>query len=197
LEPLNVEPQAALHATVQTSGAVSAVSVTLGSGLPGASSPITISLLEGAAGAWSGSLTAPSAPGIYHYTVAIYSGGRRSMVDNNNWNVKVLEAQGGVQPLPADIPLVPPFNWGNPVAATFSADGRTINGSEVTSSTRTDVTAHYVAQWYTNRLPAAGWTVVPSTIPAPGATSFTMVANSGSRVCVVQYAAGTVHVFYG
>jgi hypothetical protein len=142
-------------------------------------------------------LTAPDRPGYYHYTVGLYSEGRRTVIDNNNWNIKVLEPASAAQPLPDNIPLVPPFNWGNPVAATFSADGRSISGSEVSSDTRAAVTAGYVSQWYTNRLPASGWTIVPSTLPAQGATSFTIVANSASQVCVVQYAAGTVHIFYG
>jgi hypothetical protein len=197
VQPLNVDPQARLDASVQTSGSVDRIDVYLGSGVPGASGPISISLTEGAEGSWSGALTAPAQPGVYHYTVGLYTGGRRTVVDNNNWNIRVLQASTAAGPLPDNIPLVPPFNWGNPVPATFQADGRSISGSEVVSNTRTDVTPGYVAKWYINRLPAAGWTVVPSTLPAPGASAFTIVANSGTQVCVVQYAAGTVHIFYG
>jgi hypothetical protein len=197
VQPLNVEPQATLDASVRTSGAVARIEVYLGSGVPGTSGPISATLSQGAPGTWTGTLTAPTQPGYYHFTVGLFTGGRRTVIDNNGWNIRVLQSSSGVQPLPDNIPLVPPFNWGNPVAATFSADGRSINGSEVTSTTRPDVTASYVAQWYSNRLPASGWTIVPSTLPAQGATSFTIVANSGSQVCVVQYAAGTVHIFYG
>lgn len=197
VEPLNVEPQARLDATVQTSGSVDRIDLYLGSGAPGTSGPISTTLAQGADGSWSGVLTAPSQPGVYHYTVGLYTGGRRTVVDNNNWNIKVLQSSTAAGPLPDNIPLVPPFNWGNPVPATFQADGRSISGAEVVSNTRTDVTAGYVAQWYSNRLPASGWNIVPSTLPAHGATAFTIVANSGSQVCVVQYAAGTVHIFYG
>jgi hypothetical protein len=197
VEPLNVEPRARLDASVHTSGSVERIDVYLGSGLPGTSGPMSFTLTRGLSGAWSGSFAAPADPGLYHFTIGLYSGGKRTVIDNNTWNIKVLQPAGAVKPLPDNVPLVPPFNWGNPVAATFSADGRTISGSEVSSDTRPAVTASYVAQWYSNRLPASGWTIVPSTIPAAGATSFTMVANSGSQVCVVEYAAGTVHVFYG
>lgn len=197
VQPLNVEPRARLDASVQTSGSVDQVDLYLGSGVPGTSGPISITLAKGTAGSWSGVLTAPAQPGVYHYTVGLYSGGSRRVIDNNNWNIKVLQASTAAGPLPDNIPLVPPFNWGNPVAASFQADGRTISGSEVVSNTRSDVPASYVARWYTNRLPASGWTIVPSTLPAQGATAFTIVANSGSQVCVVQYAAGTVHIFYG
>lgn len=197
LQPLNVEPGARIDATVQTSGSVGRIDVYLGSGAPGSSGPISIALTQGTAGTWSGSLTAPSQSGLYHYTVGLYVAGRRTIVDNNNWNVKVLPSSTAANPLPDNIPLAPPFNWGNPISTTFQANGQTISGSEVVSNTRTDVTESYVAQWYANRLPAAGWTVEPSTIPAKGATSFTMVATSGAQVCVVQYAAGTIHIFYG
>ncbi len=197
VQPLNVDPQATLDATVRTSGAVTRIEVYLGSGVPGTSGPISTALTETATGTWSGSFGAPARPGYYHFTVGLFTGGRRTVIDNDNWNIRVLEPSSAAQPLPDNIPLVPPFNWGNPVAATFSADGRSVNGSEVSSTTRPDVTASYVSQWYANRLPASGWTIVPSTLPAQGATSFTIVANSGTQVCVVQYAAGTVHIFYG
>lgn len=99
--------------------------------------------------------------------------------------------------MPADVPLAPPFSYGNPSPAIFTAEGRTVNGSEVVSTTRTDVSPSTVAQWYEVHFPRAGWTVDQSTVPPAGATSFTIVATSGSRVCVVSYAASTVHVFYG
>lgn len=197
LQPLNVEPGAKLYASARTAGLVGRLEVYLGSGVPGTSGPITVGMSETATGTWVGSLSAPAQPGYYHFTLGLYSGGRRTVVDNNNWNIRVLQPSSAAQPLPDNIPLVPPFNWGNPIAATFNAGGHTISGSVVTSSTRADVTASYVAQWYTNRLPASGWSIVPSSVPAPGATSFTIVADSGSQVCVVQYAAGTVHIYYG
>jgi hypothetical protein len=194
MQPLNVDAGATLSVSARTTGPVQRVEVYLGSGLPGSAGPIDVTL-SGAGGSWSGTVPAPQSPGEYHYTVGVYSNGKRSIIDNDGWNIKVLAPVTQAQPLPDDIPLVPPFGWGNPVSASFTANGRSYSGSEITSTTRSDVTASYVAQWYENRLPAAGWTLLTPTVPS-GATSFTMVGTSGTRVCVVQYAAGTVHIFY-
>jgi hypothetical protein len=136
--------------------------------------------------------------------VGIYVNGKRTLREDDSWNVKVVGGSAPTatgpsqaQTLPADIPLAPPFSYGNPVPAVFSAAGHTINGSEVTSTTRTDIAPSVVSQWYAVHLPRAGWSVDPSTIPGPAATSFTMVAVSGDRAVVVQYAGYTVQVFYG
>ncbi|HLJ68164.1 MAG TPA: hypothetical protein VKX16_12470 [Chloroflexota bacterium] len=153
---------------------------------------------------WTAAVTAPSVPGEYHYTVGLFSaGGHRDVIDNDGWNVLVAsggsgQGSGQPQPLPADVPLVPPFNYSNPVAATFQAEGKTVYGSEVSSNRRPDVPPSAVSQFYAVRLPRAGWTLDQTTIPAAGATAFTLVATSGAvRVCVVQFADGAVHIFYG
>lgn len=199
LRPASVTPGATLTATISTAGPVRRVEMYIGSGIPSSSSPITISLTESGAGTWTGTATAPSSGGQYHYSVGLYdAAGRRTIADNDSWNITVTAPSAAqVQPLPADIPLVPPFSYGNPVAAVFSAEGRTVSGSEVVSNARPDVAPSTVSAWYVSHLPRAGWTVDSSTIPAAGATAFTIVATSGQRACVVEFGAGTVHVFYG
>lgn len=158
-------------------------------------------LVRTSPGTWEATGTAPTVPGTYHYSIGVFdAAGHRSIADNDGWNIQVAAVSTPVPQVltfPADIPLAPPFSYGNPVPATFNAAGRTINGAEVVSSTRTDVPATTVAQFYSTHLPRAGWTVDNSSVPGPGATAFTMVGTSGSRVCVVQYSAGTVQVFYG
>jgi hypothetical protein len=201
LRPGSASAGSTLTATVYTSGSVSGIDVYLGSGMPNGPSPETFVLARVAPGTWSATGSAPSVSGQYHYTVGLYVAGRRTIVDNDNWNVQVTGGSSGSasgpQPLPGNVPLAPPFSYGNPVAATFTAEGRSINGSEVISTTRTDVTPTFVAQWYETHLPRAGWAVDQSTIPAAGATSFTIVGTAGSQVVVVQYAASTVYIFYG
>lgn len=176
---------------------------------PGGGGPITLTLAETSPGTWVGSRAAPLTPGTYHYTVGLYDfSGNRTTADNDNWNVTVTGNSGiggsnatptsppaGPQPLPADIPLAPPFSYGNPVAATFSADGEQIQGSEVVSNSRPDIPGSTVSDFYSVHFPRAGWTI--SSGPGAGASSFTMVATSGNRVCVVQYSGGTVQIFYG
>lgn len=189
-----------MHAVVTTSGAASRVSLYLSSG-PGGNNPLVFTLVRTAPGTWEATGTAPSAAGTYHYSVGIFDGaGHRTIADNDGWNVVVIAvatAPPADLTFPADIPLAPPFSYGNPVAATFNAEGKTINGGEVVSSTRTDVAASTVADFYSTHLPRAGWAVDTSSLPGPGATAFTMVGTSGSRVCVVQYSGGTVQIFYG
>jgi hypothetical protein len=125
------------------------------------------------------------------------------VVDNDGWNIQVTGSSAptpaAAQSLPATIPLAPPFSYGNPVPAVFSAEGKTVTGSEVVSTTLPNVTPDTVAQFYTTHLPRAGWTVDPSTVPAAGAPSFSIVATSTGdpSVCVVQYSDSTVHIFYG
>lgn len=203
LRPVSVSPGATLTATVQTTGSVGSVEVYLSAG-PTGPPPSTFTLTETSPGVWSAAAAAPSTPGEYHYTVGLFAGGKRTLRDDDSWNVKVVggDSQAGTGPaqaqtLPADIPLAPPFSYGNPVPAVFNAAGHTINGSSVTSTSRSDIAPSVVSQWYEVHLPRAGWSVEPSTIPAPAATSFTMVGTSGNRAVVVQYAGYTVQVFYG
>ena len=206
VHPLTVAAGGSLSISVQTAGDTQRAELYLGSGAPNAPSPATYPLGQSSPGKWSGSGIAPTVGGTYHFTVGLYDpSGHRFLEDNDAWNVVV---QGGtapavpgatsssVKPLFGDIPLAPPFSYGNPVEAVFNADGRTVNGSEVTSNTRTDVPASVVAQYYSIHFPRSGWTTSGATVPA-GATSFSMTATSGSRVCIVQFAAGTVHIFYG
>jgi hypothetical protein len=203
-----VAPGGDFSATVVTSGTVSRAEMYLGTGSPTGPAPMTIPLSNSGGGTWSGSITAPTAAGIYHYTVGLYgASGRRTLLDNDAWNVRVAAA---VLPtptptpapvtttFPSDIPLAPPFSYGNAVPAVFSADGRSLHGVEVVSNSRPDVAASTVAQFYEDRLPRAGWNVDQLTVPPAGATSFTIVATSGaSRVCVVEYSGSTVQIFYG
>jgi hypothetical protein len=174
----------------------------LGSIGPNAPAPLTYTLTETAPGTWMGTGTAPSLPGPYHYTVGLYIAGKRTVQDRDAWNIQVTGSQPGppaAEALPPDIPLAPPFSYGNPVPAVFSAAGRTVRGSEVVSNARTDVSAGFVADFYSTRLPRAGWTVDGSSAPGPGATSFSIAATTsgGTRVCLIEYGASTVHIFYG
>lgn len=198
LRPLQVAAGGALTASVTTTGAVGRVEMYLSSG-PGGAAPLTLSLVGDGAGNWTAAGAAPASAGTYHYTVGIYVRGVRTIVDKDGWNITVTGSSTGASgaTMPSDIPLAPPFSYGNPVPAVFSAEGRTIDGSEVVSTTRTDVSAATVAQWYEVHFPRAGWSVDQSTIPAAGAPSFAIAATSGGRVCVASYSAAAVHVFYG
>jgi hypothetical protein len=185
-----------------TAGQVGRVELYLGSGAPNVAAPVTYLLIESSAGTWTGTGTAPSVAGQYHFTVGLYprAGKKRILLDNDAWNVAVTGGSGpsGAPPsLPADIPLAPPFSYGDPVAAVFNAAGRTVSGAEVVSTTRSDVAPASVAQFYLTHLPRAGWTVDPSSAPPPGASSFSIYATSGNRVCVVEYSGYTIHLYYG
>ncbi len=207
LRPASVGPGGTLSATVNTRGPVGRVQMYLGSGAPNSPSPVVLSLSEGPTATWTGSVVAPSAAGMYHFTVGLFSGGRRTVVDNDSWNIQVVGAptsQPAPEPaaaaLPGDIPLVPPFSYLNPVVAVFNAGGSVVHGSEVSSNLRTDVSAAAIADFYQSHLPRAGWSVEDSGTP-PGGNSFTIVATksdaAGTRVCIVQYSGGIVHIFYG
>lgn len=206
VHPLSVAAGGTLTLLVHTAGGVQRAEVYVGSGAPSAPSPSTFPLSQGPPGVWTGTGIAPSVGGAYHFTVGLYSAaGRRFLEDNDAWNVQVHGGAGssgvngtgsGVKPLFADIPLAPPFSYGNPVEAVFNANGRTVNGSEVVSNTRSDISAATVAQFYSVHFPRSGWSTAGVTVPA-GATSFSLSATSGSRVCIVQFSAGTVHIFYG
>jgi len=201
LRPDTVDAGGTMTAYVQTRGSVSKVQMYLGSGSPTGPSPVTIDLSQTGAGTWGATATAPSQSGQYHFTVGIFGPrGGRNVLDNDGWNITVSggssSASSGPQPPPADILFAPPFSYGNPVAATFTANGQSINGSEIVSNTLDTVSASTVGDWYNTRLPRAGWTVETGTVPA-GATSFTIVATEGSQVCVVQFSAGTVSIYYG
>jgi hypothetical protein len=204
LGPDGALPGSLLHASVQTAGTVSRVVMYLGSGIPGPVSPIAATLVRVSAATWSGTMRAPSVSGQYHFTVGIFDrAGRRSIADYDAWNVTIGSTVPAATPttaetvaFPDDIPLVPPFSYSNPVSASFSAEGRSISGYEVTSNSRPDVAASAVGNFYTARLPRSGWAVDASTVPPPGATSFTLAATKGNRVCVVDFANGVVQIFY-
>lgn len=187
-----------------TTGPVKRVEMYLGSGAPTSSGPEAFTLSQGPAGTWTGSGTAPSSGGAYHYTVGIFTSAGRHIVDNDGWNIQVTgspTSAPSAASLPADISLVPPFSYGNPVPATFNGEGHSINGAEVVSNARPDVPASAVASFYEAHLARAGWSVDQSTLPQSGATSFSIGATkagaAGTRVCIVQYSAATVHIFYG
>ncbi len=203
LSPASVGPGATLRANVTVSGGASDAEMYIGSP-PGGPPPQTISLSETSPGVWSGSASAPSLPGTYHFTVGVYDfSGKRTVADNNNWNIQVTGpvnptvAPAQAQPVPDNVPLAPPFSYGNPIPAVFSAEGQSVNGSEVVSNTRSDVPAGVVASYYEVHFPRAGWAVDQSSVPPAGASQFTIVATSGNQVCVVGFSGGTVHVFYG
>ncbi len=206
VSPLSVAAAGTLSFSARTSGGVRRVEMYLGSGLPNAPAPLTFELSESAPGRWSAQGLAPQTAGTYHFTVGLFSAsGRRFLEDNDGWNVTVRATSGGTTTeqgggsapaLFADVPLAPPFSYGNPVQAVFNANGSVVNGAEIVSNTRTDVPASTVATFYSIHFPRAGWSTAGVTLPA-GATSFTLSATSGSRVCIVQFAAGTVHIFYG
>jgi len=208
VRPTTVPLGGSLTATVTTTGDVRRVEVYLASGAPTGAGPLTYTLTQSVAGTWTAVGAAPSAPGQYYFSVGLYGpNGRSPVLDNDAWNIQVGSgapsggtangATSGPQPLPANVLLAPPFSYGNPVSAVFNAGGKTVNGSEVVSNARPDVPASAVAQFYVTRLPRAGWTVDSGSIPGPGVTSFSISATSGSQVCIVQYGAATVHVFYG
>ncbi|HEX6509649.1 MAG TPA: hypothetical protein VF221_18625 [Chloroflexota bacterium] len=209
VRPLTVAAGGRLTASITTAGTVQKAEMYVGSGAPNAPAPETIPLSQISSGAWSGTGPAPGVAGTYHFTVGLYgASGRRSVIDNDSWNIQVQGgtpagsgsgtggAQSGAQPLYADIPLAPPFSYGSPVSAVFNAGGKTVNGSEVVSNARPDVSAATVGQFYAVHFPRSGWATDGTTVPA-GATSFSMSATSGARVCIVQYSAGVVHIFYG
>lgn len=199
LSPTSPAAGATLQARVQVRGRASRLELYLAAG-PGGGTPLTFTLSPLGSGLWGASGTAPTTPGTYHYSVGVYSpAGQRTVADNDAWNITVVGApqQTGPQPLPDNVPLAPPFSYGNPQAAVFSAEGRTVNGSEVASNARPDVAASVVAQWYEIHFPRAGWSVDPSTVPGPGAASFSIVATGGNQVCVASYSGGVVQIFYG
>lgn len=172
----------------------------LGSGAPAAPGPSAFALTEASPGTWSAHGAVPAVPGEYHFTVHIQMGNRWLIRDNDAWNITVGSA--APTPVPAaslTVPpelLAPPFSYGYPRAAVFSANGRSVTGVEVSSNARPDIAPSTVAAYYTAHLPRAGWSVNSSNAGA-GATSFSISAAEGSRVCVVEYDAATVHIFYG
>lgn len=206
MQPASVAAGAALTASATTHGDVGRVVLYLSTG-PGGAPPITYSLSESSPGSWSASGAAPTQPGTYRYAVGLFDrAGNRTILDADSWLVTVNGGAGSgsggstsaVKSLPDNVPLSPPFSYGNPVAAVFSAEGKTINGSEVSSDVRTDVGGSYVAQYYEVHFPRAGWVVDSSTVPPAGAPgAFSIVATSGKQVCVAEYVSSSVRVFYG
>jgi hypothetical protein len=186
--------------TVATYGDARRVQVYLSSGPGSSAGPFSYDLSQSADGHWAGAFTAPAAPGQYYFTVGVFNrAGRRSVVENGAWSLVVRGAAstGTAQPLPGDVPLAPGFSYGNPVPATFNAAGHVISGSEVVSTTNPSANGGALGQFFSVRLPRAGWTVDPATVPAAGATSWTIVGTIGRRVLVVQFSAGTLHFYYG
>jgi hypothetical protein len=168
---------------------------------PGSAS-FSYSLQNVGGGSWAARFPAPTTPGTYHFTVTIFNAaGRAFPHDNDAWNIVIAAAPtpGGGPPatIPANLPLAPPFSFSNPMTATFTAEGRSINGAEVVSDSRPDISASTVAQFYLKRFPRSGWTIDQSTVPSPGATSFTIVATAGQQVCVVVYSASSIQEFFG
>lgn len=199
VSPVSAAPGGSLRMTVETTGSASKIELYLSSG-PGGAGPLTYTLTQTTPGTWAGSGAAPAAPGRYHYSVGVYDqAGTRTIADNDGWNIQVgPAAPTGPQPLPGNIPLAPPFSYGNPVVARFTAEGKQVDGSAVVSNLRPDVSAAVVAQYYVVHLPRAGWTIDTGGIPPAGATAFSITATSGpSQVCVIQFTAGTVEIFYG
>ena len=193
-------PGGTIHIAVLTRGPVSRVVAYLGTVGPQAPAPVSYELARGSGGHWSTSGSAPPASGTYGYTIGLYDPeGKRNVVSGQSWLIQVGSSQtsAGPQPFPNDIPYAPPFSYGAPVAATFNAEGKTINGSEVSSNQRPDVSPNAVAQFYASRLPRNGWSVDQSTVPAPGATSWLLVATKSGRVVAVQFSHATVQIFYG
>lgn len=212
VKPASVAPGGSLSLSVVTTGSPRRVQLYIGSGSPTGPAPVTYDLTPAGGGTWSATATAPSQPGQYQYSVGIFNAaGRRNVIGNDGWNLLVTGGSSaapptsgpssGAQPLYADIPLAPPFSYGNPQPAVFTGAGQTITGSEVVSTRDPSTSATAVGQFYQVHLPRAGWTVDPSTLPAPGATSFSISATSGSgsgmRICIIQYSDFTVHIFYG
>jgi hypothetical protein len=202
-----------MTATVVINGSPYRAVLYLGSGLPSGPAPRSFALTESSPGTWSVSFPAPTQPGEYHFTVGLFNAkGNRHIADNDGWNIQVLGvATSTTTPtptqtqtpstIPGDIPLAPPFSYGNPQVAVFSAEGQSVSGSELSSNSRPDVSATSVLQFYETRFPRSGWTVDPATIPGVVGRSFSLTATSpspaGTRVCVVQYAAGIVYIYYG
>jgi len=205
IRPAALAPGESFTATVQTRGTVRAVDMYLGSGSPSAPAPVTYTMTETSPGSWVASGTAPAVVGQYHYTVALYDAQHtRLFKDSDGWNVQVgapggsgAENPGAAQALPGDVPLVPSFSYGNPIPAVFSAAGRSVNGSEISSGVRFDVPPAAVASFYESHLPRSGWSVDTAGAPAAGAASFTIVGTKAGRAVVVSYGSGAVHIFYG
>jgi hypothetical protein len=152
-------------------------------------------------GHWSASITAPVAGGEYTFSLGLFdTAGRRNVVSANSWLLNIRSAKptvAAVQPLPANIPLAPGFSYGNPQSAVFTGAGKVIQGAEVTSTSNPSADGSALGQYFDTHLARAGWAIDPSTIPPAGATSWSITATSGSLVTVVQYGAGTIHIFYG
>ena len=192
LTPATVAAGGTLSASVSTTGSVTSVDVYLGSGAPNAPAPLTYALTESSPGTWTGGGAAPTVGGQYHYTVGLFTpSGRRVVLDNDAWNVTVSGGSSGpaAAAFPDDIPLAPGFNYGNPTPATFTTGGQTVNGAEVVGTAAAQVDPSTVGQFYSIRLPRAGWIVT-------GSSAGSISAVSGDRVCLIQYSASSVQIFY-
>jgi hypothetical protein len=200
--PASVQPGETVTFTVTTLGDAQRVQLNLTAG-PGSSiGPLTYNLTQTSDGHWSATVAAPSAGGAYYFNVGVFdTAGKRSLAESGSWVLTVAAppptAVPGAQPLPASMPLAPGFSYGNPESAVFTGEGRVIQGSEVTSTTNPTANGGTLGQFFATRLARAGWAVDQGTIPTAGASTWSISATSGKLVTVVQFAAGTLHIFYG
>jgi hypothetical protein len=202
VSPTQTQPGTTVTFNVTTLGDAQRVQLNLTAGPGSQSGPFTYNLTQTSDGHWSASAPAPRGGGAYYFNVAIFdSTGHRSIAESSAWMLTVAAptptATTGAEPLPANMPLAAGFSYGNPEAAVFTGEGQVIQGSEVTSTTNTSTSSGQLGQYFVTRLQRAGWTVDQSTVPAPGAATWSIAATSGNIVTVVQFAAGTLHIFYG
>jgi hypothetical protein len=200
--PTAAHPGATVTFNVTTLGDAQRVQLNLTAGPGSQSGPFTYSLTQTSDGQWSATVSAPIGGGTYYFNVAIFdSKGHRTIAESSAWmltvNAPTPTPSAGASPLPTNMPLAPGFSYGNPEAAVFTGEGHVIQGSEVTSTTDTSASGGQLGQYFVTRLQRAGWTVDESTAPAAGAATWSIAATSGNIVTVVQFAAGTLHIFYG
>jgi hypothetical protein len=199
--PGTAQPGGNLTFTVTTLGDARKVQVYLTAGPGAAAGPFSYTLVQTSDGHWSTSVAAPSAGGEYSFSVGVFdTAGHRNVISAGSWVLSVHSAQptvAPVEPLPDNMPLAPGFSYGNPQPAVFTGAGKVIHGAEVASTTDPSANGSALAQYFSVHLPRAGWVVDQSTVPPAGATSWSIAATSGSEVAVVQFGAGTIHIFYG
>ncbi|MHB9094944.1 MAG: hypothetical protein ACYC21_09745, partial [Eubacteriales bacterium] len=95
-----------------------------------------------------------------------------------------------VDKVPTDIPLYGGYQWSTPMEASIftgesSTPGGYDNGQLVMSNRRNDVTADQVWIFYSQQLPANGWTL-KTAAPQAGVVSFTAEFNKDNRYVTVK-----------
>lgn len=198
--PQSVVPGGRLSLSVTTLGSARRVQLYLSAGPAASAGPFSYELTQSSDGHWTSSIAAPTVPNTYYFTVGLFDeAGHRATIQNDAWMVTVRSQAPPrtAQPFPADIPLAPGFSYGNPQVASFTAEGRTIQGSVVSSTTNIAADGSALGQFYAARLPRAGWAVDAATVPPAGATSWSIVASSDGRFLVVQFGSGTLRFYYG